>query len=143
MGKYFAKGLAKSTHRSYNSAQRRYLGFCRRTGLQALLAIETWLCYCVAFLANEKLKHRSIKAYLSAVRFLHIAEGKSDPFLPSLTRLQYILCGVKHCESLEGSASKERLPISPNFLKGLETQIGKLQTDQCCGQHAVLPSLAS
>ena len=120
MGKYFAKGLAESTLRSYNSAQRRYLDFCRRAGLRALPATEIGLCYFVAFLAKEKLKHKSIKAYLSAVRFLHIAERKSDPFLPSLTHLQYVVRGVKHCESLEGSTFKERLPISPNLLKGLK-----------------------
>ena len=74
----------------------------------------------VAFLAREKLKHRSIKTYLSAVRFLHIAEGKSDPFLPCLTHLQYVLRGVKRCENLESNTSKERLPISPNLLKCLK-----------------------
>ena len=36
VGKYFAKGLAESTHRSYNSTQRRYLDFCSRAGLQAI-----------------------------------------------------------------------------------------------------------
>ena len=95
VGKYFTKGLAESTHRSYNSAQRRYLDFCRRAGLQAVPATETGLCYFVAYLAKEKLKHRTIKAYLSAVRFLHIAEQNPDPFQPSLKRLQYVLQGVK------------------------------------------------
>ena len=91
LGKYFMKGLTESTHRLYNSAQRCYLDFCNRAGLQALPAMETGLCYFVAYLAKEKLKHRTVKAYLSAVCFLHIEEQKLDPFLPSLTRLQYVL----------------------------------------------------
>ena len=117
VGKYFTKGLAESTHRSYNSAQRRYLDFCSRARLHPLPATETGLCYFVAYLAKEKLKHRTIKAYLSAVCFLHIEEQKPDPFLPSLTRLQYVLRGVKRCESQEARPPKERLPISPNLLK--------------------------
>ena len=81
VGKYFTKGLAELTHRSYNSAQRRHLDFCSRAGLQPLPATETGLCYFVAYLAKEKLKHRTIKGYLSTVCFLHIggAETGSVP----------------------------------------------------------------
>lgn len=95
VGKYFTKGLAESTHRSCNSAQRCYLDFCRREGLQAIPATETELCYFVAFLTKEKLRHKTIEAYLLALRFLHIAEEKPNPFVPSLTHLQYVLGGVK------------------------------------------------
>ena len=120
VGKHFTKDLAESTHRSYNGAQRCYLDFCNRAGLQALPVTETGLCYFVAYLAKEKLKHCTIKAYLSAVLFLHIEEQKPDLlilFLPNLTRLQYVLQGVKRCESQKTRPPKEQLPISPNLLK--------------------------
>ena len=72
---------------------------------------------------------------MSAVRFLHIAEQKPDPFLPSLTRLQYVLCGVKRCEGQEGRLSKERLPISPNLLKAIK---GVWNSDHTTPNRAML-----
>ena len=75
------------------------------------------LCWFVSFLAKEGLKHCTIKVYLSAVRFLHIEEGAGDPFKPSLPRLEYVLKGIKRCESQGGSQRRERLSISPNMLK--------------------------
>ena len=51
------------------------------------------------------------------MRFLHIAEGFGDPFLPSLQRLQYTLRGVKRCEAEKGSNKKERLPVGPDILR--------------------------
>ena len=62
---------------------------------------EPVLCRFVSFLAKEGLKHCTIKAYLSAVRFLHIEEGAGDPFKPTLSRLEYMLKGVKRCKSQE------------------------------------------
>ena len=91
--------------------------FCRDAALQPLPASELTLCYCVAYLARDNLKHSSIKAYLSAVRFLHIAEGFGDPFLPSLQRLQYTLRGIKRCKAEKGGNKKERLPMSPDILR--------------------------
>ncbi|MCY3927667.1 MAG: hypothetical protein OXG81_05280, partial [Acidobacteria bacterium] len=114
---YFTKGLADSTRRTYSSAQNGYLMFCRDAALQPLPASESTLCYFVATLARDNLKHSSIKAYLSAVRFLHIAEGFSDPFLPSLQRLQYTLRGIKRCEAEKGDNKKERLPVDPTILR--------------------------
>ena len=49
----------------------------------------------VASMAKAGLKHRTMKVYLSAFRFLHIAEGGEDPFLPVLHWLWYILQGIK------------------------------------------------
>jgi len=85
--------------------------------LQPLPASESVLCYFVAHLANSSLKHCSIKSYLSAVRFLHIAEGFSDPFEPHLNRLQYTLRGIKRIEAENGGENRERLPVGPNTLR--------------------------
>ena len=99
-----AKSLAESTQRSYRSGQNRFLTFCRRVNVRAVPASETLLCRFVAYVAREKLKHRTIKVYLSAIRFLHIVEGAGDPFKVPLTRLEYTLKelnGVKHSRVVE------------------------------------------
>ena len=75
------------------------------------------LCRYVAFLAEEGLKHRTIKAYLAAVRFWHISEGVQDPFKNAPPRLHYILRGIKRAESRKGLQSIERLPITPTILQ--------------------------
>jgi len=74
----------------------------------------------VSYLAKAKLRHKTIKVYLSAVRHLHIAEGEGDPFAPSLHRLQYILRGIKRCEAESNRGSRERLPITPVILQQLK-----------------------
>ena len=72
---FFLKGLASSTLRAYQSAQRWYGKFCAREDQQAVPALEEGLCRFVARLAGDGLKHRTIKSYLSGVRHLHIEEG--------------------------------------------------------------------
>ena len=109
----FTEGLADSTHRTYSSAQNRYLLFCRDASLRPLPASETTLCHYMAYLARDNWKHSSIKAYLSVIWFLNniITEGFGDPFLPLLQRLQF-----KRCEAEKGGNKKERLPMSPDIL---------------------------
>ena len=57
---------------------------------------------------------------MSAVRFLHIAEGEQDPFLPTLQRLHYILQGIKRSEAERGVEKRVRLPISPGILRKIK-----------------------
>ena len=111
------KGLADSTQRAYKSGQNRFLAFCRQANYKAVPASETVLCHFVSYLAEQKLKHKTIKVYLSAIRFLHISEGAGDPFHPSLDRLQYTLRGIKRVEAYSKTERRERLPISPNILR--------------------------
>ena len=89
------KGLAENTHKVYSSGQRRFLNFCAMAGLVAVPAREEELCKFVAQLAEEGLKHRTIKCYMAGIWHLHIAEGLGDPFLPPLAKLHYVLRGVK------------------------------------------------
>ncbi len=65
---------------------------------------------------EDGLKLHTIKVYLSPVQFLHISEGRDDPFAPSCLRLGYILQGVIRQEAEAGSEKRERLPISPGIL---------------------------
>ena len=124
MGKVTAhlmgKGIADSTHRAYGSAQRRFVKFCADAGLLPVLATEQVLCWFVAYLKQEGLKHRTIKSYLSAVRFLHVMEGEKNPFEGTLNRLEYVLKGVKREESESGMQKRVHLPISLNILRRIK-----------------------
>ena len=79
------------------------------------------LCRFVAYLADQGLKHRTLKAYLSGVRFLHIQDGLADPFVGKMDRLQYTLRGVKRRENEAGSERRARLPVTPAILKKLQS----------------------
>ena len=83
-------------------------------------ASESTLCYFVSFLATAKLKHQTIKCYLSAVRHLHITEGHNDPFKVDLPRLHYVLRGIKRSQGEEGvNRDRVHLPITPSILAQL------------------------
>ena len=71
------------------------------------------LCRFVVSMAKAGLKHHTMKVYLSAVRFLHIAKRVEDPFLPVLHRLQYILESIKKVEAEKSIDCRERLLITP------------------------------
>ena len=74
------KGLATSTQCTYKSAQERFVKFCQDCAFTPLSVSQTLLCSYVSFLANQHLKHATIKVYLSAVRQLQITAGHPDPF---------------------------------------------------------------
>ena len=112
------KGLAENTHKVYSSGQRMFLNFCAMAGLVAVPAREEVLCKFVAQLAEEGLKHRTIKCYMAGIRHLHIAEGLGDPFLPPLAKLHYVLRGVKRSQGEAGK--RERLPITPPILRKIK-----------------------
>ena len=78
------------------------------------------LCAFVSYLALEKVKHASIKVYLSAVRHLQIAESMPDPFCNLMPRLEYVMKGIKRSQAEEGNSSRTRLPITPSILKKLK-----------------------
>ena len=118
---YFMKGLADSTQRDYQSSQNRFLAFCRQANYKAVPASETVLCHFVSYMAKQKLKHKTINVYFSAIHFLHISEGAGGPFHPSLDPLQYILRGIKRVEAYSRSERRGRLPISPNTLRKVKT----------------------
>ena len=77
---YFAEGLASSTIRTYGSGQERFLKYCQSNNSVAFPATEVVLYSFAAHLADVGLKHRSIKIYMSGVRFFQIKAGCSDPF---------------------------------------------------------------
>lgn len=82
---------------------------------------QSLLCSYVSFLADQNLRHTTIKVYLSAVRQLQIAAGHPDPFAGvAWPRLDQVMRGIKRVEAESGKQKKQRLPISPVILRRLK-----------------------
>ena len=113
---YLQSSLSQSTMRSYSSGQRRYYNFCSRSGHNPFPTSEPVLCQFVSFLAIEQLKHKTIKSYLSSVRFLQILQCGTDPFIRDLPRLTYVLRGIKSEEAKKDNRARPRLPVTPLLL---------------------------
>ena len=81
---------------------------------------EELLSQFVAFLGQQNLKHRTIKCYLSGIRFSQIHLGLGDPFQnKAMPRLEYILTEIKQVQARAGTPPTPRLPITPALLEGL------------------------
>ena len=77
---YFHHGLASSTHKSYDSALRRFYSFCTKYDVFTPFPVtEKLLCYFAAALASEGLAPQTIKCYLSGVRSMQISLGLPPP----------------------------------------------------------------
>ena len=116
---YCEKGLADSTHKTYNAAIKRFLSFCQLFNVQSPFPVsESTLCYFVAALAKQGLAPGTIKTYLAAVRHAQIMRGLPEPrqgsFLPRLRLLQ---SGVRRDRAQQGlPPARSCLPITPNIL---------------------------
>ena len=111
-----AQGLASSTHRTYKSAQLRFVNFCSQAGRlhpngSPCPASEWTLCLFATHLSSS-LCSSSIKIYLSAVRSMHIDLGLPDPLVDCL-QLQRVLRGIKRTR---GSTGFSRLPITDHHM---------------------------
>ena len=116
---YFAQGIASSTLWTYRSGHDRFLKFCKLSGVEPLPASEVVLGGFIAHLADAGLKHRSIKVYLSGIRYFHVKAGLVDPFRGAMPRLDYIMRGVKKNEAVTGSSGRECLHITPVIMRQL------------------------
>ena len=114
----FTKGIAASTARTYSSGAKHYLAFCTQSGYSVpLSSSQEILCKFVSHLANEGLMLCTIKRYLSTARHLHISEGLKDPFSKEpLSKLEYVMKGIKKCQAERGQKTRPRLPITPTIL---------------------------
>lgn len=107
------KSLKSSTHRTYSSAQKKYLNFCKKYDLVSVPADEETLTCFVAFLYLDGLKGSSIRVYLSAVRSLHIWEGYNNPL--GGPRLGMVVRGAMVCSD----PPDRKLPITFDILSEL------------------------
>ena len=122
MEQLLESSIAPSTSKSYKSAQRRYAAFCVRFQVQEPFPLqEDVLCRYVAFLAQQHLKYRTTKAYLSAIRCLQIQRGMGNPFADgAMPQLEYVLSGVKRVEAHTGAAPHKRLSITVDIMQHLQ-----------------------
>ena len=127
--------LAPSTQSSYATAHRRYSDFCRRAHIQPYPTTESTLCSFVAYLGNSKLKHQTIKCYLSGIRFQHIIHNFPDPFIKDMPKLHYVLRGIKKTQCKEPLSHQKRLPITPSILQSVRNT---LSLDSACHNDVML-----
>ena len=105
----------------YASAQNRYISFCQHTNATPFPVSVHLLCNFVAFIGSQGLKHQLVKTYLSAVRHAKISAGFPDPFNNSdLSRLEFVLKGLKRQQVYQGARTKSRMPITPDILRSLK-----------------------
>ena len=125
---FFVDGsLALSTKRAYESGQRKYLSFCGRVGAPPLPLKEDGLCRFVSSLAEEGLRHTTIKGYLSAVRKMQIVGGLGDPFIASWPLLECTLRGVKlsQAKSFGNQACKREVTSDSKDFENAEEVLGE------------------
>lgn len=114
---YFKHALAPTTLRTYQSAFKRYHDFCSAHNNQLFPLSELQLCQFVATLASQGVSHKSLKGYLSALRFFQISHNNEDPKVNEMVTLQYVLRGIKGVQSKSsGFQPRVRLPITPHIL---------------------------
>ena len=113
------QGIASSTRRSYEWAQRKFLEFCRWSqGLHAdgsALPASEWTLMLLATYLAKTIKASSIKVYLAGIRSLHIENGFPNPLTECL-RLERVLRGIKRSQ---GVSTRERLPVTFTVLTRL------------------------
>ena len=115
-----AAGLMPATHKTYLSAEKRYLNFCNSFSIVPLPTSEETLCYFVACL-DQGLAHSTIRTYLSGICQLQIAHGFQDPAIDQMPRLCQVPKGVKVECGRQGKPSRSRLPIIPSILRRLKS----------------------
>lgn len=93
---YFAQGLATSSLKMYQAAVNCYIKYCQNSNNVCVSVSEVVLCGFVSSLADEGLKHCTIKTYLSGMCYYQIKSGYADPFRGVLLpRLDYVMRGMK------------------------------------------------
>ncbi len=145
---YLGDCIAPSTRATYASAQRRFESFCAFLPATTTFPVtEQTLARFSAFLGQQQLKHRTIKTYLSGLRFAQIQSGLGDPFhTKSIPLLEYVLSGIKHEQSnreypLNHGSQLPRTSWSTSGVHGSIRQYSR--TRSCYGQQRALASLAS
>ena len=114
------EGLAKSTRKTYSTAQLRFLDFrywskrVNKTGSPLPTNERTLMLFVTAL--SHTLKASSIKVYLAGVRALHIEHGFDNPLANCLR----ILRGIRRAQ---GSGTRPRFPIIIMILRRLHSII--------------------
>ena len=115
---YFKEGLAPSTRRTYEAGKKKFNQFCRDTNFAMQGTVnQNTLCYFVAYLAKHNLSPATIKVYLSALRYHHIANDLPKPNRLNIPKLRILSNGVTKVAAKTLSQKTARLPITPDILR--------------------------
>ena len=117
-----------ATHKTYLSAEKHYLNFCKSFSFVPLPTSEGTLCYFVASLGQQGLTHTTIRTYSSEIRQLQITHDFQDPVIDQMPRLRQILKGVNIECGKQGKVSCSRLPITSSILIPAGIQDSTIQT---------------
>ena len=115
---YCTKGLAVSTHKTYQSALRKFANFCTSYSIISPFPVsESILCYFAAHLASQGLSPSTIKTYLAGIRHMQITLGLPEPKeFSSLPRLRLVQAGIQRTYTQDRGSSRVKLPITPAIL---------------------------
>ena len=132
--RYFCdKGVADSTHKTYQSALRRFATFCSLYSIISPFPVsESLLCYFSSYLACQNLSPQTIKTYLAGIRHTQITLGLPDPKeFSSLSRLKQVQAGIQRTHVLRLNTSRIRLPITPAVLHQLRAHWNQTKAEPC------------
>ena len=127
---YCRRGLAESTHRTYQTGLKRYLSFCYAFNITPFPVSESQLCYFVTYLARQSISPATINTYLAAVRHAQIIRGHPEPRqASSFPRLRLIQNGVRRERARAGPVVARRLPITPAILRQIRPLCNPAEPD--------------
>ena len=110
--------IAPSTRRTYQAANKSFITqFCTCFSIEPYPATSLTSRYFCAKL-SQKLSYKTIKVYLSAIRFEHLERGLPDP---TNNELLHMLC--KGIKCLQGDNTTLRLPTTINIMCTLKDQL--------------------
>ena len=110
------QGIARSTRAVYRTGWQRYVKFCQEHRQSPLPLSEQNLCRFAATL-SKSVSWKTIRTYLSSLRFFQIQTGFPDPSLSSFPRLTYVMKGIR--KLTPEHQCKQRLPITMPLLLAL------------------------
>nr|XP_031860706.1 uncharacterized protein CI109_003749 [Kwoniella shandongensis]KAA5527778.1 hypothetical protein CI109_003749 [Kwoniella shandongensis] len=114
---YLYIGIAESTRRGYEVAQRSYFSFISSSSLtNPFPATSTHLCEWVAWLGDKPTRPGTIRAYLAGLRSLHTDTGYSTDAFDS-PQLDRIFRGVRR--DIGQVSRRRRLPITLPVLSSI------------------------
>ena len=78
---------------------------------------ESLVCYYITYLVKAGLSYQTIKTYLSALRYLHIANNLHSPIqIAKMPKLNMLTRGIQR-EQANAITKKPWLPITPTMLR--------------------------
>ena len=90
-----------------------------------------------SYIRNKRARCREgTTTFATCLQHLHVAAAIEDPFAknPPMSRLEYVMRGIKKDEATKSSGPWERLLITPELLR-YRNQAGTSMMSRCCGQH--------